>query len=214
MLTRCSHGVVGAKPLVSRHRPRRVEVPSCTGKAEEPPGCCSAPQGAALVVLGGPERPRGRRARAAKGDPAPGFGGKLLGPRESVWLYLSFPVPGQAAEHRLPKLSQTLPVSAPEPPGKDKSNHRREPQQQQWLSFSRGAQGTRCLEGGEALSALWQEKEGLRSIIYVCTTAQTWARPHSLASTLYARQGSSSLSRGCAHPGLVSQSAGSPPSRC
>lgn len=149
MLTRCSHGVVGAKPLVSRRCPHRVEVPSCTGKAQEPPGCCSAPQGAALVALGGPERPRGRQARAAKGGPGPEIRrggreppasagkcprGQCRGTSEelegreggrgscsapvSVWLYLSFPVPGQAAEHRLPKPSQTLPVSAPEPPEK------------------------------------------------------------------------------------------------
>lgn len=118
------------------------------------------------MVLGGPECPCGLQARAAKGDPAPGFRGKLLGPRESVWLYLSFPVPGQAAEHRLPKLSQTLPVSAPEPPGKDKSDHRREPQQQQRLSFSRGAQGTRSLQGGEALSAL--AGEGRAEEHYLC----------------------------------------------
>lgn len=58
--------------------------------------------------------PRHQRGAGGQG----GRQGKLLGPRESVWLYLSFPVPGQAAEHRLPKLSQTLPVSAPEPPEK------------------------------------------------------------------------------------------------
>lgn len=116
------------------------------------------------MVLGGPECPCGLQARAAKGDPAPGFGGKLFGPCESVWLYLSFPVPGQAAEHRLPKLSQTLPVSAPEPPGKDKSNHRRELSSS---SVSPGELKARVPCREVRLSLLWQEKEGLRSIICV-----------------------------------------------